>query len=108
VAVSSKSRLTLRENQAFLKATGLLLPPQGSSQSLQTFNNEDANLLFRMSNHMSTSISANQKPLDALDLGYCEFLEFLCRLALTSTFKVLGDTTDAMRMQKMCNVCNCS
>ena len=107
VTVSSNSRLSLRENQAFLKATGLLVPPQGNAQSLQTFTNEDANLLFRLSHHISTSISANQKPLDGSDLGYCEFLEFLCRLALTSTFKLLGDTTDVMRMQKLCNVCSC-
>ncbi len=105
MAASSNSRLSLRDNQAFLKATGLVLPPQGSSQSSQTFTNEDASLLFRASHHASSSVSANQKPLDASDLGFCEFMEFLCRLTLASNFKALGDTTDVMRMQKLCNVC---
>jgi hypothetical protein len=100
-AVSSNSRLSLRENAAFLKSAGLLLPPQGNSQAAQ-FSNEDASLLFRASHHASTSISANQKALDAPDLGYCEFLEFLCRLALAPNFKVLGDTTVVMRMQELC------
>jgi hypothetical protein len=77
---------------------------------VQAFTNEDAAFLFRSSHHASTSLGANQKPLDASDLGYCEFLEFLCRLALTSTFKALGDADAAMRMQKLCNVrwaCSC-
>lgn len=102
-AVSTSVRLTLRDNQAFLKSAGLILPPQNNSQAVQ-FGNEDASLLFRASHHASTSVSANQKALDAPDLGYCEFLEFLCRLSLAPNFKVLGDTTDDMRMQKLCNV----
>ena len=111
-AVSTSLRLTLRDNQAFLKSAGLILPPQSNSQTVQ-FGNEDASLLFRASHHASTSISANQKALDAPDLGYCEFLEFLCRLSLAPNFKMLGDTTDEMRMQKLCNVtsricCNCA
>jgi hypothetical protein len=92
--------LSLRENAAFLKSAGLLLP-QVNSQAAQ-FNNEDAALLFRTSHHASTSISANQKALDSPDLGYCEFLEYLCRLALAPNFKVLGDTTFVMRMQELC------
>ncbi len=100
MAVATTSlRLTLRDNQAFLKSAGLILPPQSSSQTVQ-FGNEDASLLFRASHHASTSISAKQKALDAPDLGSCEFLEFLCRLSLAPNFKMLGDTTDEMRMQK--------
>jgi hypothetical protein len=53
-AVASNLRLTLRENQAFLKSAGPMLPPQGSSQSSQLFGNEDVSLLFRASHHAST------------------------------------------------------
>jgi hypothetical protein len=101
-AAASNTRLGRHDMSAFLKAAGLLLPSQGSSA--QSFSNEDVSLLFRASHHASTSISANQKPLDASDMSYCEFLEFLCRLASASNFKVLGDGNDLSRLQKLCNV----
>jgi hypothetical protein len=45
--------------------------------------------------------------MDSPDMGYCEFQEFLCRLALASNFKILGDCSDALRIQKLCNVRFC-
>jgi hypothetical protein len=95
--------LALREYQALLKSAGLLTQSHGGSQS-QPFNNEDFTQLFRLSHHASTSISANQKPLDAQDLSYSEFLEFLCRLALATNFKLLGDGNIVARLQQLCSV----
>ena len=102
-AASTNARLLRHDMSTFLKAAGLLLPSQGSST--QSFSNEDVSLLFRASHHASTSVTANQKPVDASDLSYCEFLEFLCRLALASNLKVLGDGNDLSKMQKLFNVC---